>query len=70
MDMSDMSSQLGNAAQLITSVELVSLAMSGALDIHHALQLCSIPVLLATSVSSHPPPPPGASHWNQLAMQL
>ena len=39
-----MSSQLGNAAQLITSVELVSLAMSGALDIHHALRLCSKPV--------------------------
>ena len=47
---------------------------SGTLDMNHALKLCSIPVLLATmSVSSQPPPPPplpGASHWNQLAMQL
>ena len=32
-----------------------------------SLAFVQLPLLLATNVSSHPPRPPDASHWNQLA---
>ena len=50
----------------IRKLLLYSVLQSSAVLIQ-SLAFVQLPLLLATNVSSHPPRPPGASHWNQLA---